>query len=208
MKNYCNDSVVTETLSWNKITTTFAMPTSYPNVITLNGDGINDTLCFSPQAADFYHIVVVNRWGNLIYEASGCVTESPVCIWNPSTSLNDGTYYYTIEFSNQCGQSGSNHNFVQLFNDFNKAPNNNGNEEIDATEVSVYPNPSKGLFNVDLGSITMADISVLDITGKIIISKKGISNREILDLTSSAKGIYFLQIETSNRLITKKLVIE
>ncbi len=208
MKNYCNDSVTTETLSWNKTTTTFAMPTSYPNVITLNGDGINDTLCFSPQAADFYHIVVVNRWGNLIYEASGCVTANPVCIWTPNTNLNDGTYYYTIEFSNQCGQSGSNHNFVQLFNDYNKTLNTTENEEIDTTEVSVYPNPSKGLFNVEMGSISNASLSVLDITGKVIVSKNAVSNRETLDLSNFTKGVYFLKIETSNHLITKKLMIE
>lgn len=208
MKNYCNASVITETLSWNKTTTTFAMPPFYPNVITLNGDGINDTLCFTPQAADFYHIVVVNRWGNLIYEASGCVTENPVCLWTPSTNLSDGTYYYTIEFSNQCGQSGSNHSFVQLFNDFNKAPDNSENEEIDITEVSVYPNPSKGLFNVELGNISNADLSVLDITGKVIASKKAVSYREVLDLTNFTRGVYFLQIETYNHLITKKLMIE
>ncbi|EDP96455.1 T9SS type A sorting domain-containing protein [Kordia algicida OT-1] len=208
-KNYCYPTEAVSTLSWNKSNTAFSMPSSYPNVITANGDGINDTLCFSPQGADYYHLVVVNRWGNVMFESSGCVTENPVCIWTP-TNLSDGTYFYTIDFSNQCGQSGSHQDFVQIINGQNRVATDEPDkfDPVTTPEVSVYPNPSKGLFNVNLGSMSEANLAVLDITGKTIVSKNATTNVETLDLSKYAKGIYFLRIKNHETFITKKLIVE
>ncbi|WP_298510445.1 T9SS type A sorting domain-containing protein [uncultured Kordia sp.] len=210
MKNYCYPTEAVSTLSWNKSNTAFSMPTSFPNVITANGDGINDTLCFSPQGADFYHLTVVNRWGNVMFESSGCVTENPVCIWTPDASINDGTYFYTIEFSNQCGEYGSNHNFVQIFNGFNRDANDEPDKiiPVNTTEISVYPNPSKGMFNINLGGMSEANLVVLDMTGKTILSKNATTNIETLDLSKYAKGVYFLRIKNRDFLVTKKLIVE
>ncbi|WP_046745322.1 T9SS type A sorting domain-containing protein [Kordia zhangzhouensis] len=209
MKNFCYPTEAVSILSWNKSNTTFSMPSSYPNVITANGDGINDTLCFSPQGADFYHLVVVNRAGNIMFESSGCVTENPVCIWTPPTNIMDDTYFYTIDFSNQCGQSGSNHGPVQVFNAYRTTIDEPDKfDPITTTEISVYPNPSKGIFNVNLGAMSEANMTVLDITGKTVYTKNTTSTVETLNLSKYAKGIYFLKIENKERTVTKKLIIE
>ncbi len=210
LKNYCHPLEAVATLSWNKSNTAFSMPTSLPNVITANGDGINDTLCFSPQGADYYHIEVVDRWGIPVFESSGCVTSNPVCIWTPPTNITDGTYFYIIEFSNQCGQSGFNQSFVNVFNGLNRAVADEPNAfvPVNTTEVSVYPNPSKGIFNVNLGTMAQASLVVLDITGKVIFSKNATTNLETLNLSNYAKGVYFLRIEKQDIIITKKLIVK
>jgi len=62
-----------------------------PNVITPNGDGINDELVF--LFLDYYpdnNLSVYNRWGNLIYEQAHYTNN-----WN-AKEFSDGTYYYVL----------------------------------------------------------------------------------------------------------------
>ena len=63
-----------------------------PNIVTANGDGINDTLVFK----DLYKfgnkgIWIYNRFGNLIFCSNGKYENN----WSPS-GLSDGIYYYVL----------------------------------------------------------------------------------------------------------------
>lgn len=73
----------------------------------------------------------------------------------------------------------------------------------------VYPNPSNGIFKLDLGSNIIDEIEVFDITGKVIMFKKeyGSSDNQIsIDITSASQGIYFLKIKANNQSIVKKII--
>jgi len=65
-----------------------------PNVITPNGDGLND---FFPGVPGNYafDLIVYNRWGEKVYDASALQTG-----WNGKNKrgvhLSDGTYYYLL----------------------------------------------------------------------------------------------------------------
>ena len=62
-----------------------------PNVFTPNGDGVNDT--FEVPNLDKYvtnEVVIVNRWGEKVYEANGYNND-----WDGG-SQPDGTYFYII----------------------------------------------------------------------------------------------------------------
>jgi gliding motility-associated-like protein len=62
-----------------------------PNVITANNDQINDLLEF--KYLEFYpnnSLVVLNRWGNVVFEKEGYSND-----WN-GDNLNAGTYFYTL----------------------------------------------------------------------------------------------------------------
>ena len=57
-----------------------------PNILTENGDGMNDALSFG-EALIYYQsaeVLVYNRWGDLVYEDTSYATD-----WVPS-DLNDG----------------------------------------------------------------------------------------------------------------------
>jgi gliding motility-associated-like protein len=86
----------------------YVVPTSelvVPNVITPNGDGLNDVFPIDPVANDFFPFSirniydfkgqVYNRWGEKVYEWT-----QPLAGWEGrSTSgllLEAGTYYYVI----------------------------------------------------------------------------------------------------------------
>ncbi len=75
--------------------------------------------------------------------------------------------------------------------------------------ISVFPNPSSGVFNIKLKSISNLKFDIYDITGKVVMSKLNVlENNFKLDLSNYAKGIYFMKIQTDLGSITKKLVVQ
>lgn len=68
-----------------------------PNILTPNGDGINDALCFKglEQLSECFEFTVISRWGDLIYTSS-----NPRDCWQPDKLLN-GTYFYSLEVEGQ-----------------------------------------------------------------------------------------------------------
>jgi hypothetical protein len=83
------------------------------------------------------------------------------------------------------------------------------NENFELNNVSIYPNPSKGIFTLSLGDIEPTSIVIYDITGKIISSNKNIitTNYETsLDISNASSGIYFVKIEADNQSIVKRII--
>lgn len=75
-------------------------------------------------------------------------------------------------------------------------------------EITMYPNPTDGKFVVDLGKVVSADVTVLDITGKVVYenSAEGIVN---IDITGLEKGMYMVRvIDESNNMLVKKLILK
>jgi hypothetical protein len=75
--------------------------------------------------------------------------------------------------------------------------------EIDNEIISIYPNPAyTTLFisNIDKRAI----ISIYDLQGKMIINKVLIDSQ--VDITDLSRGVYILQINCNNKIITKKLI--
>jgi len=76
----------------------------------------------------------------------------------------------------------------------------------------VYPNPSTGLFTLEINydSKENSDLTITTIEGAVVY-KKNISysggHNQKLDLTGFAKGIYILKLNNSEKQITKKLFV-
>ncbi len=80
-------------------------------------------------------------------------------------------------------------------------------------ELSFYPNPSNGRFNLSFEAAEAGDvnISVLNAQGQKIYGEKlvdfsGPYEKEI-DLTGEASGVYFLNISQNGKVMNKKLVV-
>jgi hypothetical protein len=64
----------------------------------------------------------------------------------------------------------------------------------DDLEVSVFPNPSNGVFNLNMGENVHAALKVYNLLGECVYRQSiAVSNAEI-DLKSQPNGFYFLQI--------------
>jgi len=76
--------------------------------------------------------------------------------------------------------------------------------------ISIYPNPSKGIFNISLEGIEgKIQIKVLDLRGKVISNfelSEAVSTK--LDLTELVAGVYFISFSGKDFSDVKKIVIK
>ena len=85
------------------------------------------------------------------------------------------------------------------------------NQNFELENIMVYPNPSKGIFNISYGNNIPISIEVYDLTGKIIASKKefqATAMETLIDLTHTTQGIYFIKILGTNKTIVKRIIKE
>jgi len=86
--------------------------------------------------------------------------------------------------------------------------------EKETTKLSVYPNPSTGIFNVQIPAITsgIATIQVFDASGRKVYSTEvsaisGNQNQQI-NLSNQPKGNYVVKMNLDGKLFTEKVVVE
>ena len=77
--------------------------------------------------------------------------------------------------------------------------------------ISVYPNPTNGLITLDLQGFTgsIRQVRIIDQRGQVIENYDHDWHQEQvqLSLTNHPTGIYFIQIESTAGVITKKIVL-
>jgi len=78
-----------------------------------------------------------------------------------------------------------------------------------SVEVNVYPNPSSGLFNIDVPShIDIFFIEITDINNQLIISKDNTLFDGMIDLSNYASGSYIISIISEKQLISSKMIVK
>jgi len=92
---------------------------------------------------------------------------------------------------------------------FKDLPNNN------QTNVSVYPNPSKGVFTIHAANVKESNnnsFAIYDITGRLVftrnLGKVASKFSETLDISDFSAGLYFLNVSLDGAISTKKVVKE
>jgi hypothetical protein len=88
------------------------------------------------------------------------------------------------------------------------------NSENNLSQFVVYPNPSNGLFSVRFlaNSNEVYKIIITDLQGKKLYEKVGASiigeNKIMADVNQFPKGIYLIQLSSSSRFNSQKLILE
>jgi hypothetical protein len=80
---------------------------------------------------------------------------------------------------------------------------NIGAEYID-NQVSVFPNPSNGNFSITVDNDY--EMSVYDITGRIIESKSVLEGNSSIDLSNQNGGVYFIRLKNDNQTKVIRIV--
>ena len=74
-------------------------------------------------------------------------------------------------------------------------------------DLSIYPNPTKGLFTVELSQVeNNAKVVVYSVVGQEVVTQKIEQNNTVISLENYDKGIYFVSIQNGGSAITKRIV--
>ncbi len=91
------------------------MKYTFPNVFTPNGDGENDYFhIVDPRFIKEIEIVILNRWGNLVFESNDVNFKWNGQVKNSGDICTEGTYFYKAILTNLEGESVKEHGFIEL----------------------------------------------------------------------------------------------
>lgn len=73
---------------------------SIPNIFTPNGDGYNDSWIGMTEDPLFYHMVVYNRWGRIVFESNSVSNTWDGTHFKSSEPCSEGVYFYILRLDN------------------------------------------------------------------------------------------------------------
>jgi subtilisin-like proprotein convertase family protein len=117
--------------------------------------------------------------------------------------IADGTWTLLIDDPYN-GDGGTVSNFaIEVCNITLSSPSNSFNT------LKVYPNPSKGIINVNLGENLAGETTYVlyDVQGRIVMNKKSNATMETLNVENVSNGVYLLSIENGTAKTTQKIII-
>jgi PKD repeat protein len=131
---------------------------------------------------------------------------------NTSTEVNPthlydatGTFDVTLTVFNECGSVVSSDKVTTA---------TVGIEDMDANSFNVYPNPSNGVFNINLDVNGISDllIDVIDLSGRVIYSQFIANAVEASILTINIEGVkpgvYNVRLNSADFNVVRKLIIK
>jgi hypothetical protein len=121
------------------------------------------------------------------------------------TPQTNGQYTVTITDNNGCIYISPGYNVTFIPSSIN---------EISISDILIYPNPSEDLFNIKFISLVSQDLElrILNSIGEIVFVENknqfiGEYSKQI-NLVEYPRAIYFLEIETEDGVINKKLILQ
>ena len=155
-----------------------------------NGDNTGSTVQFWQGARSGSPVGgLYNNWGNEPDNFNNqdglglAITSWPFGVpsqWNDVDAGN--SLYYIIEYQNSTGLDEQNQN-----------------------QLKIYPNPSSGIYTIDLKEINGIEIRVFDINSKLILEQ---TSQNQIDLSKFSRGEYFVEISRNNNLIQREKLIK
>ena len=145
-------------------------------------------LCFD-QSTQTYIIYVQNEVGTylkMVDVISGNILAS--------TPLTNNDYFYELQVDN--------YDFARSFYNLNKVENRISS----APEVKLYPNPATHILKYS-SDFEIDKITIFNTVGqKIMEQNKPVGN--FIDLNEMNRGIYFLQLKSSQHIVSKQFIIK
>ena len=85
-------------------------------------------------------------------------------------------------------------------------------DEENSSEISIYPNPSTGNFNLNISNVNAAsvDVEITDVSGKVILSNAYNTNNgsvnESINISNVDDGVYIVRVNGGQSMV-KRIVI-
>ena len=75
-----------------------------------------------------------------------------------------------------------------------------------AASLHVYPNPTTGELTINNGQLTIGNVEVFDVLGRMQKSRRAEVQNVVLDISDLPNGIYFLRITTDKGIVMQKVI--
>ncbi len=198
------------------INVTSGTPTAYGfQMIDIRKSDNTNVKGFLPKAQQAANIGIDTiKTSNRVYaEHNAKLTSNVINVkWKaPSTDLGNIVFYgagnaVNSNFNFQ-GDNGTPSVSVQL-----ASPTSRVNDLTENVSIQLSPNPTPSMVSVQIESkkTKAVKIQVVDLSGRTVISENWNinvgNNQKSIDLNSSAKGIYMIQIIENQDVISKKII--
>lgn len=160
----------------------------------------------SPGANTFYGDVIINGGPQGVLLDNVTVTEGAILEINASDNSGCSVSPQGYVFNYYYGASNQKKSDFEL-NDF--ADTSNSNLSISDGKLNLFsisPNPSNGAFLIQTGTTEAATIYIYDVLGNIIYQTTATGAVNI-DISTHAKGIYFVKVITGSGVIANEKII-
>lgn len=134
----------------------------------------------------------VNQWEQITFDFSSHIgnTYDQIVIF-PDFDLGGRSSDRVIYFDNVYGaQAGA-----------------TGIEDMDKSDISIFPNPAKDIFNISMDK-EIEEIFVFDYSGKLILQKEVSANETSINTSNFSKGVFVLKAMSSGEMLVKKIIVE
>jgi hypothetical protein len=74
--------------------------------------------------------------------------------------------------------------------------------------MKIYPNPASSIVNIEFNDNNLKEISLFDVSGKLINKISSNNNIYTLHTNDLSKGFYTLMVQNENKQIATKLIID
>lgn len=83
-----------------------------------------------------------------------------------------------------------------------------GAEESSSAAINVYPNPTEGMFTINMGGMTDATIEVISVDGSLVYSEQTTGAQPVkeIDLSGAAAGVYLVRVTNAENVLTTRLI--
>lgn len=130
---------------------------------------------------------------------SGAAYTNQTVTW---TAPAAGVYYFGFNNNSAAGATQA-----YLFMDTLSVTSVLGNEEFQASEMSVFPNPATNVINVSNPDALVNGVTITDLNGRTVKTVKlaGVSEAQI-SVSDLSAGMYLMNITSDKGAVTKKIV--
>lgn len=118
-----------------------------------------------------------------------------------SDKLTVGTHYYVCTPHASMGMKGT--IIVQTATGVD--------ENQEKVDISVFPNPSNGQFQVNINDLSLlknADLAIYNVVGEKVYQTVITESNPTIVLNHPVKGIYLLKIGNGEAILTKKIIVQ
>ena len=91
--------------------------------------------------------------------------------------------------------------------DCNGVCDNTKIEEYKKGVLSIFPNPSDDMINIEIENINDAAVKIYNVSGKLVFSKELYSKVDKIDISGFTKGIYVVKVIQDSNVNFEKVVV-